>query len=160
MKIPKIFQRKRSIARRLTWRVILTVTLVFVIISTFIFGIIWFVGSAALLAYTTKGMDVTNEKISNVFTNIEVAVNNNKAVVEENIGNGAKLYDAQKKLLNLNPNILGAAVAYNPNSSRMKGRKSAAFAYRDDRDSTSIYTKQLNNKKYCRGRDSAPSRHG
>ena len=148
MKIPKIFQRKRSIARRLTWRVILTVTLVFVIISTFIFGIIWFVGSAALLAYTTKGMDVTNEKISNVFTNIEVAVNNNKAVVEENIGNGAKLYDAQKKLLNLNPNILGAAVAYNPNSSRMKGRKSAAFAYRDDRDSTSIYTKQLNNKKY------------
>ena len=148
MKIPKIFQRKRSIARRLTWRVILTVTLVFVIISTFIFGIIWFVGSAALLAYTTKGMDVTNEKISNVFTNIEVAVNNNKAVVEENIGNGAKLYDAQKKLLNLNPNILGAAVAYNPNSSRMKGRKSAAFAYRDDSDSTSIYTKQLNNKKY------------
>ena len=148
MKIPKIFQRKRSIARRLTWRVILTVTLVFVIISTFIFGIIWFVGSATLLAYTTKGMDVTNEKISNVFTNIEVAVNNNKAVVEENIGNGAKLYDAQKKLLNLNPNILGAAVAYNPNSSRMKGRKSAAFAYRDDRDSTSIYTKQLNNKKY------------
>ena len=83
MKLPNIFKRKRSIARRLTWRVILTVTLVFVIISTFIFGIIWFVGSAALLAYTTKGMDVTNEKISNVFTNIEVAVNNNKAVVED-----------------------------------------------------------------------------
>jgi sigma-B regulation protein RsbU (phosphoserine phosphatase) len=148
MKLPKIFQRKRSIARRLTWRVILTVTLVFVTISTFIFGIVWIFGSAVLLAYTTKGMDVANEKISNVFTNIEVAVNNNKAVVEENIGNGSKLYDAQKKLLNLNPNIIGAAVAYNPNSSRMKGRKSAAFAYRDDRDSTSIFTQQLNNKKY------------
>jgi sigma-B regulation protein RsbU (phosphoserine phosphatase) len=93
-------------------------------------------------------MDVSNEKISNVFTNIEIAVNNNKAVVEETLGNGSKLYDAQKQLLNLNPNILGAAVAYNPNSKRMKGRKSAAFAYRDGRDSTSVTTKQLNNKRY------------
>ena len=148
MKLPNIFKRKGSIARRLTWRVILTVTLVFVIISASIFGVVWFVGSTTLLAYTTKGMDVTNEKISNVFTNIEVAVNNNKAVVEDNFGNSAKLYDAQKQLLNLNPDIIGAAVAYNPDSKRMKGRKSAAFAYRDDRDSTSIYTKQLNNKKY------------
>ena len=89
MKVPKIFQRKRSIARRLTWRVILTVTLVFVIISTFIFGIIWVVGSAALVGYTKTDMDIANEKISNVFANIEVAVNNNKAVVEENIGDGA-----------------------------------------------------------------------
>ena len=148
MKLPKIFQRKRSIARRLTWRVILTVTLVFVIISTFIFGIIWVVGSAALVGYTNKDMDVANEKISNVFSNIEVAVANNKAVVEENIGDGTKLYDAQKHLLSLNPNIIGAAVAYNPESKRMKGRKSAAFVYRDGRDSTSISTKQLNNKKY------------
>ena len=148
MKLPNIFKRKGSIARRLTWRVILTVTLVFAIISASIFGVVWIFGSTALLAYTTKGMDVTNEKISNVFTNIEVAVNNNKAVVEENFGNNAKLYDAQKQLLNLNPDIIGAAVAYNPDSKRMKGRKSAAFAYRDDRDSTSIYTKQLNNKKY------------
>ena len=148
MKIPKIFQRKRSIARRLTWRVILTVTLVFATISTFIFGIIWVVGSALLVAFTNKDMDVANEKISNVFTNIEVAVANNKAVVEENIGDGAKLYDAQKHLLSLNPNILGAAVAYNPDSKRMRGRKSAAFAYRDGRDSASISTKQLNNKKY------------
>ena len=148
MKLPNIFKRKRSIARRLTWRVILTVTLVFAIISASIFGVVWFVGSAALLAYTTKGMDVTNEKISNIFTNIEVAVNNNKAVVEDNFGDGAKLYDAQKQLLNLNPDIIGAAVAYNPDSKRMRGKKSAAFAYRDERDSTSIYTKQLNNKKY------------
>ena len=148
MKLPKIFHRKRSIARRLTWRVILTVTLVFVIISTFIFGIIWVVGSGVLVAYTNKDMDISNEKISNVFTNIEVAVANNKAVVEETLGDGSKLYDAQKQLLNLNPNILGAAVAYNPNSKRMKGRKSAAFAYRDGRDSTSISTKQLNNRKY------------
>ena len=148
MKLPNIFKRKRSIARRLTWRVILTVTLVFAIISASIFGVVWFVGSAALLAYTTKGMDVTNEKISNIFTNIEVAVNNNKAVVEDNFGDGAKLYDAQKHLLSLNPNILGAAVAYNPDSKRMRGRKSAAFAYRDGRDSASISTKQLNNKKY------------
>ena len=122
MKLPNIFKRKGSIARRLTWRVILTVTLVFVIISASIFGVVWFIGSTALLAYTTKGMDVTNEKISNVFTNIEVAVNNNKAVVEENFGNGAKLYDAQKQLLNLNPDIIGAAVAYNPDSKRMKGK--------------------------------------
>ena len=148
MKLPKIFQRKRSIARRLTWRVILTVTLVFVIISTFIFGIIWIVGSGVLVSYTNKDMDVINEKVSNVFANIEVAVANNKAVVEENLGNNSKLYDAQKHILSLNPNILGAAVAYNPDSKRMKGRKSAAFAYRDGRDSTSISTKQLNNKKY------------
>ena len=148
MKLPKIFHRKRSIARRLTWRVILTVTLVFAAISAFIFGILWVLGGFILGVISTQGIDLANERINNVFTNIEASVAYNKTAVEENIGNLSKQYDAQKQLLKLNSDIIGAAVAYNPDSKRLKGKTSAAYVYRDSTDSTAVNTKQLNNKKY------------
>ena len=145
MKLPDIFRHKGSIAERLTWRVILSMTLIFTVILAFILFIIWAVGFYILLGLNGTAMEVSNEKINHVFVTVETAVSNNIPEVEENIGNDHRLYFAQENLLKLNPNIVGAAVAYNPDYEPKKGEPFSPYAYRD---STGIHTKQLNDQSY------------
>ena len=145
MKLPGIFKRKHSIANRLTKRVVLTMTIVFTFISACIFGIIWLVGSMFLTRLYQTVMEVSNQRINNIFSTVEVALTNNVPEVEENIFNEKRQYFAVEHLLQLNPIIVGAAVAYNPEYEPRKGQPFAPYAYRD---STGIKTKQLNTKEY------------
>ena len=145
MKLPRIFKRKSSIAKRLTWRVILSMTVVFTAILAFILFIICIAGFILLLLLNVTAIQVSNERINNVFATVETAVTNNVPEVQENMGNDHRLYFAQENLLVLNPNIVGAAVAYNPNYEPKKGQPFSPYAYRD---STGIHTKQLTDKEY------------
>ena len=145
MKLPKIFHRKHTMSRRLTTRVILTMTVVFTLILAVVFFLMWAVGAAGVIAYNKSIMETSNEKINNIFSAVEVAVSNNIPEVEVNIGNEKHLYDAQENLLKLNPNIVGAAIAYNPRYEPKKGQPFAPYAYRD---SMGIQTKQLNGEDY------------
>ena len=145
MKLPRIFKHKSSIANRLTWRVILSMTVVFTAILAFILFIICIAGSILLLLLNVTAIQVSNEKINNVFATVETAVTNNVPEVQENMGNDQRLYFAQENLLVLNPNIVGAAVAYNPSYEPKKGQPFSPYAYRD---STGIHTKQLTDKEY------------
>ncbi len=145
MKLPRIFKRKSSIATRLTWRIILSMTVVFTAILAFILLIICIAGSILLLLLNITAIQVSNEKINNVFATVETAITNNVPEVRENMGNDKRQYVAQENLLALNPNIVGAAVAYNPNYEPKKGQSFSPYAYRD---STGIHTKQLNEESY------------
>ena len=145
MKLPHIFKRKSSIAKRLTWRVILSMTAVFTVILAFILFIICIAGSILLLLLNVTAIQVSNERINNVFATVETAVTNNVPEVQENIGNDQRMYFAQENLLTLNPNIVGAAVAYNPSYEPKKGQPFSPYAYRD---STGTHTKQLTDKEY------------
>ena len=145
MKLPKIFRRKHSMAGRLTFRVVLTMTLVFTLILGLLFFLMWILGAVGVIAYNQSIMETSNQKINNIFSIIEVAVSNNIPEVELNIGNESHLYDAQENLLRLNPSIVGAAVAYNPEYEPKKGQPFAPFVYRD---STGLHRKQLNSADY------------
>ena len=145
MRLPRIFKRKHSIANRLTWRVVGVMILVWTILLAFIFAIIGLVGMVFLLIVNRSGMQVSHEQINNVFSNVEVALTNNVPEVEDNIGKELRQYFAQENLLALNPNISGAAVAYNPNYEPMKGQPYSPYAYRD---SLGTHTKQLNTEAY------------
>jgi sigma-B regulation protein RsbU (phosphoserine phosphatase) len=147
----KFFKRKQSkrakgsIAHRLTWRVVLSMTIVFTFILLFVFLIIWAVGLGGLMYYNQSVMDTCNERINNVFSNVEVAISNNVPEVEECAGKDRRLYEAQENLLRLNSNIVGTAVAYNPDYEPKKGQPFAPYSYRD---STGIHCKQLNTEEY------------
>ena len=147
----KFFKRKQSkrvkgsIAHRLTWRVVLSMTIVFTFILLFVFLIIWAVGLGGLMYYNQSVMDTCNERINNVFSNVEVAISNNVPEVEECAGKDRRLYEAQENLLRLNSNIVGTAVAYNPDYEPKKGQPFAPYSYRD---STGIHSKQLNSEEY------------
>ena len=132
-------------AKRLTWRVVGAMTIIMTVISVFIFGIFWLLGSGMLTGLYLTEANVLNERINNAFTTVEVALANNVPEVEENIHNDQRQYYAVEHLLRLNPNIVGAAVAYNPDYEPKKGQPFAPYAFRD---STGIHTKQLNSKSY------------
>lgn len=145
MKLPRIFRRNSSISKRLTWRIIMSMTLVFTAILAFILFIIWVVGMVVLIALNHTAMEVSNEKINNVFATVETAVSNNIHEVKENMGNDHRMFSAQENLLALNPSITGAAVAYNPDFEPKKGQPFSPYVYRD---STGIHTKQLSDETY------------
>ncbi len=145
MKLPRIFKRKSSIAKRLAWRIILSMTVVFTGILAFILIIIWAFGTVLLVGINFAAMQVSTEKINNVFVTVETAVTNNVHEVKENLGNDKRLYFAQENLLRLNPNIIGSAIAYNPTYGPKKGQPFSPYAYRD---SMGIHTKQLTDEKY------------
>ena len=145
MKLPRIFKRKSSIAKRLAWRIILSMTVVFTGILAFILIIIWAFGTVLLVGINFAAMQVSTEKINNVFVTVETAVTNNVPEVKENLGNDKRLYFAQENLLTLNPNIIGSAVAYNSAYGPKKGQPFSPYAYRD---SMGIHTKQLTDEKY------------
>ena len=132
-------------AFRLTWRVLGIMILILSLISALIFGLIWLVGAVGFSALYQTSMDVSNEKINNIFSAVEVALSNNVTEVEETMGNDKKAYYAPMHLLQLNPNIMGAAVAYNPDCEPKKGQPFAPYVYRD---SAGIQTKQLNTQEY------------
>ena len=145
MTLPKIFHRKHTIAGRLTWRVVGTMTVVMTLILVLVFVFLWLIGAVLLTEYHKASARVFNEKINSVFSTVEVAVSNNMPEVVENINDDHRQYFAVEHLLSLNPNIMGAAVAYNPDCEPKKGQPFSPYAYRD---SLGIHTKQLNTPEY------------
>ena len=145
MKLSKIFHREHPIASRLTWRVVGTMTIVIALFLALLFTILWLLGAYIFGAYVHTAMKVSNEKMNNVFSTVEVAVSNNTPEVEDNLYDDHRQYFAVEHLLKLNSNIMGAAVAYNPDYEPKKGQPFSPYAYRNGTD---IYTKQLNTPEY------------
>ena len=70
MKLTKIFHRKHTIAGRLTWRVVGTMTVVMTLIVVLIFAFLWLIGAVLLTDYQMASTRIFNEKINNVFFGI------------------------------------------------------------------------------------------
>jgi sigma-B regulation protein RsbU (phosphoserine phosphatase) len=120
-------------------------TIVIALFLALLFTILWLLGAYIFGAYVHTAMKVSNEKMNNVFSTVEVAVSNNTPEVEDNLYDDHRQYFAVEHLLKLNSNIMGAAVAYNPDYEPKKGQPFSPYAYRNGTD---IYTKQLNTPEY------------
>ena len=127
MKLPKIFHHKHTIAGRMTWRVLSTMTIIMALFLALVCAILWFLFYALLLMSTKESMNVYDERVNNVFSIVEVAVSNNVPEVEENINREHREYFAVEHLLALNPIIMGAAVAYNPDYEPKKGEPFSVY---------------------------------
>ena len=85
MKLPRLLTPSRSFSAKITWRVMLTVFVIFSIINYSIYrttrnGIL----SEAIERY--HGMaEATNEQVSSALGAVEVALTNNIPIVEENL---------------------------------------------------------------------------
>ena len=146
MKLPDFFSPSRSLYTRLTLWVMLTVVVVFIIVTL----IVTFLSSAAVLLGTQDNarsrMEIANQHINSVLVAVEVAVANTIPEVENSLSNPDEMYDVVTRLLELNPNIIGSAIAFEPNYYRSKGEQFSPYAYRDI-DST-VLVKQLGTKDY------------
>ena len=145
MKIPDIFRPARSISSRLTWRITTIVMVIMTIISALLFVALWTVG-AAFATYKYQGIiQFTSDRTSNVLTAVEVAVANNVPEVEEWINEPDKMGIIADRILRLNPNIVGSAIAFKPNFYKEKGVMYAPYAYHDGQE---INIKQLGTRQY------------
>ena len=113
----------RSLSARLTFWVMLTVMIVTVIIAL----IVSYISSSAVLMGTKENvqsrMEIANQHINSVLVGVEVAVANTIPEVENSLSNPDKMYGVVRRLLELNPNIIGSTVAFEPNYYPSKGKQ-------------------------------------
>ena len=145
MSIVNIFRPSHSIVSHFTWRIILATIISLILILGVILGIVYLVGAFVFGGLYDTSINVTNEKINNIFCNVEIAVKNNVPEAKQNIKDSSLHYFAVENLLRLNDNIIGTAIAYNPDCEPKKGELYAPYAYRDN---TGIHFKQLNSSSY------------
>ena len=146
MKRSNIFSPSRQLYAKLTLWVMLTVIVVFIIVTL----IVSTLSSAALMRGSVDNaqsrMEITNQHINSVLGAVEVAVSNIIPEVEYSLPRPDEMYDVVRQLLELNPNIIGSAVAFEPYYYPSKGEQFSPYAYRDI-DST-VLTKQLGTDDY------------
>ena len=145
MGLLNIFRPSRSIVSRLTWRITVATIISLILILGLIFFIIYVVGAALMGITFGTAMEVTNEKMNTVFSNVEAVVRNNVPEAKKNIYQDDMLFFAVQHMLKLNDEIMGAAIAFNPDYEPKKGQLYAPYAYRT---SMGIHTTQLNSRAY------------
>ena len=145
MKYPKIFTPSRSLGARLTLTVTATILAIFVIITLFIYKA---TASSILQEANARYMgmlDNNNEHANATLKSTEVVLSNILPMVEKNLDNPDYMYSIVEQILAINPDIVGSAIAFEPNYYPEKGVQFAPYAYRDN---DTIKTKQLGSDDY------------
>ena len=136
----------RSLYARLTFGVMLTVLVVFCIITFILSNITQKTILSGSEENAKSRMEIANQHINSVLVGVEVAVANTVPEIQPHPGNPDQLYDIVHRLLELNPNIIGSAIAFEPGYFPEKGKFFSPYAYRAP-DGT-IQTKQLGTADY------------
>ena len=145
MGLLNIFRPSRSIVSRLTWRITVATIISLILILGLIFVLIYILGVAATGLIFGTAMEVTNEKMNTVFSNVEAVVRNNVPEAKKNIYQDDMLFSSVQHMLKLNEEIMGTAIAFNPDYEPKKGQRYAPYAFRT---TTGIHTTQLNSRAY------------
>ncbi len=145
MKTEKDKKYPKSFAKRLTWRIMLTLLIVMGLTSAIIFnfgGFLIYAESEVLLEQMVKekGRDVEH-----ILTNIYVASHNTVPEIEENLDNPDKLFDIMERIVKLNPLIRSCGISFTENYYPQKGRLFCPYAVQVD--SVTIKRFNLNSPK-------------
>ena len=146
MKYIEFFKPFHTLYARITMLIMLTVLVVFVIIT---YLVTYFGAKGVLLGSTENAksrMEITNQRINTVMQAVEVAVYNTIPEVEMSLKNPDDMYRIVRRLLEINPYIVGSTVAFEPYYYQEKGEQYSPYAYRGIRGV--IYTKQLGTADY------------
>ena len=146
MKYIEFFKPFHTLYARITMLIMLTVLVVFVIIT---YLVTYFGAKGVLLGSTENAksrMEITNQRINTVMQAVEVAVYNTIPEVEMSLKNPDDMYRIVRRLLEINPYIVGSTVAFEPYYYQEKGEQYSPYAYRGI-DGV-IYTKQLGTADY------------
>ena len=146
MRLPTIFRPSRSIYVRLTLWVMLTVLVAFAIITIIVSNVTKKAVVSATMDNSMSRMEISKQHINNMLTSVEVAVENTVPEVESVLDTPDAMYSVVTRLLELNPSIVGSAVAFEPNYFPSKGVQFSPYAYKGINDT--ILTKQLGTSEY------------
>lgn len=145
MKLAKIFIPSRSLAAKITFWVTAPMLLTFIVVTLFIYGTTSYGIYLEANARYQGLLNSNNERVNATLTAVEVAISNAVPQVEERLKNPDQLYSVVERLLALNPDIVGSAIAFEPNYYPEKGVQFSPYAYRNG---DVIETKQLGTADY------------
>ena len=115
MKRPDILSPSRTLYARLTLWVMLTVIAVFIIVTLIVSSLSYIALKKESIGNAESQVKIVNQHVNSVLQAVEVAVANIIPEVEQSLSNPDGMYDVVRRLLELNPNIIGSAVAFEPN---------------------------------------------
>ncbi len=122
----------RSFAKRITWRIMLTMLVVMGIISTIVFSVAMDTIYTESQILCERFVDVKNVEVQQAISDISVACINTIPEIEENLDNPEKMYDIMEQLVTLNPTLHSCGISFIENYYPSKGRQFCPFAVRQD----------------------------
>ena len=135
-----------SISARLTWRITGTVFIIMTVTYAFLLAILWFVGYAFFTMSFQFYLDISEAKFNRPISNIENTIRNYVPEIEERQQAPDELFSVVERIVELNPEIEGASVAFTPDYFPQKGKFFAPCAYRDN--TGNIVRKQLASEQF------------
>ena len=159
-------KKHRSFARRLTWRIILILSL----IHLFVIGaVVFLVIISSAIQSQQRSMDMINViggELDKMLTSVEVSATNNVAELEEHLESPEKVFDVLEKELKLNKTYFGCFAAFEPNYYESQGKWFEPYVL--CRDSVHIERAQMGSSAhdyfkrewYAKGLNVEDDRHG
>ena len=122
----------KSFAKRLTWRIMLRMTIIMgipmLVVFWLVFGMVT-MGSVAISERILKG---EKEEVRRITSDIYIASTNTAPIIEENIQNPDKVRDIINRMLKINPYMRSCGIYFVEGYYPQKGRLYAPYASRRD----------------------------
>ena len=122
----------KSFAKRLTWRIMLRMTIIMgipmVVVFWLVCGLVT-LGAIGICEYILKG---EREEVRRITSDIYVASTNTAPIIEENIQNPDKVRDIINRMLRINPYMRSCGIYFVEGYYPQKGRLYAPYASRRD----------------------------
>ncbi len=122
----------RSFAKRLTWRIMLTMFIVMGIISAIIVLISWIISLASISGITDRQLSYKAKSVEQKLTEVFVATINTVPDIEDNLHRPDRIQGVMKRIVELNPHIRSCGISFRENYYPQKGRWFCPYALRRD----------------------------
>jgi sigma-B regulation protein RsbU (phosphoserine phosphatase) len=122
----------RSFAKRLTWRIMLTLFIVMGIISAIIVLIGWVITLASISGITDRQLGYKAKSVEQKLTEVFVATVNTVPDIEDNLHRPDRMQGVMKRIVELNPHIRSCGLSFRENYYPQKGRWFCPYAQRRD----------------------------
>ena len=145
MKLPVALNPSRSLATKITVWVVITILAVFLVLTLFIQRT---TAEGIFLEANARYMGMlagNNERVNATLKSVEAAIGNTVPLVEENLDRPDRLYGLVERVVALNPDIVGSAIAFEPYYYPEKGKQFSPYAYRIG---NTVDSKQLGSPDY------------
>ncbi|MBQ8127069.1 MAG: SpoIIE family protein phosphatase [Prevotella sp.] len=125
----------RSFAKRLTWRIMLTMFLVMGVISLIIYGIAWAVTYSQTFLLSNRILANKCMKVEQTLSEVYVASVNTVPDIENTLNRPDRMARIMKRIVELNPNIRSCGISFVDNYYPEKGHWFCPYAMRRPNDS-------------------------
>lgn len=139
------FNINKSLSSRIVMYVLLFCILLFIISL----GVFYFFSKKQIEIMTYKNAEAlaknSVQKTELVLLPITQITNNYKWIIENSVLNSDSIFNITRRIVENNPQIIGSAIAFEPNFFKEKGHYFAPYSYRKN---DTIHTFQLGNPEY------------